>query len=266
VGWRWLYCGDVADDQWLPPPPTWVDPPRRSWRPLVFSTLLVAVVAAAVVIVAAAFLGGDDRDQSEISRAFQSYVDGIEFQSDGFAELAECPVGSPAEWAREVSDSIDLATDVADGDEYSEAYERAVDYPALVQCFVTSDVSDGLGPTSFGVSVSDLPSGSYRSFLTFEAYGEDVDVSVDIQTRQGVDGLDGDVFGYCYRGEEVSGCGADFVDRENGVALSVYVQGIDRTADEAVVALEEVLDDMVEALLEGARTNRTPVTIPGADL
>ena len=198
---------------------------------------------------------------------FQSItVDGIEFQSDGFAELAECPVGSPAEWAREVSDSIDLATDVADGDEYSEAYERAVDYPALVQCFVTSDVSDGLGPTSFGVSVSDLPSGSYRSFLTFEAYGEDVDVSVDIQTRQGVDGLDGDVFGYCYRGEEVSGCGADFVDRENGVALSVYVQGIDRTADEAVVALEEVLDDMVEALLEGARTNRTPVTIPGADL
>ena len=84
--------------------------------------------------------------------------------------------------------------------------------------------------------------------------------------QQASDGLDGDVFGYCYRGEEVSGCGADFVDRENGVALSVYVQGIDRTADEAVVALEEVLDDMVEALLEGARTNRTPVTIPRADL
>lgn len=228
--------------------------------------MLVAVIAALVVIVAAAFLGNDDRNQLEISRAFQSFIDGIEFQSDGYAELAECPVGSTAEWAREVRDSIDLADDVADGDEFIEAYERAADYPALIQCFVTSDVSDGFGPTSFGVSVSELPPGSYRSFLTFDAYGEGVDVSVDTQTRQGVAGLDGDVFGYCYRGEEVSGCGADFVDRDNGVALSVYVQGIDRTADEAVVALEEVLDDMVDALLEGARANRLPVTIPGADL
>lgn len=263
---RRLYCGDVADDQWLPPPPAWVDPPRRSWRPLAFGTLAAAVVAAVVVIVAAAFLEDDERDQSEISRAFQTYVDGIEFQSDGFAELTECPIGSPAEWARAVSDSVELDADVAAGDEYSEAYERASDYPALVQCFVTSDVNDGVGPTAFGVSVSELPSGSYRSFLTFDAYGEDVDVSVDVQTRRGVAGLEGDVFGYCYRGEEVSGCGADFVDRENGVALSVYLQGTDRTADETVIALEEVLEDMVDALLDGVRTNRTPVTVPGADL
>ncbi|TEX45863.1 MAG: hypothetical protein B7C54_12585 [Acidimicrobiales bacterium mtb01] len=266
MGPRRLYCGDVADDQWLPPPPAWVDPPRRSWRPLVVSTLLVAVVAAVVVIVAAAFLGDDDPDQSEISRAFQSYIDGIEFQSDGFAELTECPIGSPSEWAREASDSVDLSGEVADGEEYSEAYERAADYPALVQCFVTSDMNDGVGPTAFGVSVSELPSGSYRSFLTFDAYTEDVDVSVDVQTRQGIAGLDGDVFGYCYRGEEVSGCGADFVDRENGVALSVYLQGTERTADEAVVALDEVLEGMVDALLDGARSNRVAVTIPSADL
>lgn len=226
----------------------------------------MALVAAVVVGVASILSRDDSRDQSEISRALSMFVAHVEFQSDGYAELTACPIGSPADLARRVTDRIDLADDVVAGGEFVDAYARDGDYPAIVQCFVTSDENDGIGPTSFGVSVSELPSGSYRSFLEFEAYGEDVNVSVEIQTRQGAAGFDGDVFGYCYRGPDVSGCGADFVDRENGVAFSTYVQGTERTADEAVVALKALLGSMADALVAGSRSGTLPVTVPVADL
>lgn len=227
-------------------------------------SILAAAVGATLVVVIAALVTRDHRpEQGRIGHAVRDYLAAIDFGPDGYAELATCPLGSAVTLAREAD--IDLSDEVLRGDEFIDAYEHAPDYPALVQCFVTSDVHDGVGPTSFGVSMSEVPTGSYREFLERNAYDTDVAVSIDVENRRGAAGFDGDVFGYCYRGVDVSGCGADFVDRENGVAFSAYVQGEARTADEAITALDAILAGMIDNLLGSERSPGVPVTVSQAD-
>lgn len=266
------YPGRVTSDEWLPPPPpagppTWVDPPRRSRRPVVVAIVTTAIVAAVVAVIGSLVFGGDDEKvpSSDVAAAFERIDGSLSYGVDGYVELTDCPVGDPRRLAEAVADVVEIDDLVIDGEVYVDAYERSSDYPAITQCFVSSDPDDGEGPTSIGFSVSSVPRGSYRDFLAEGAYGAEIDVSIDVQRRRNGGGVVGDVFGYCYRGEDLSGCGADVVDRANGVVLSVYLQGTSRTADEVVRALDEVVAAMAENLIEFAESNPVPSTLSGAD-
>ncbi|MDA0371971.1 MAG: hypothetical protein O3B06_10865 [Actinobacteria bacterium] len=257
----------MTSDELPPPPPVWVDPPRRSRAPLVVS-LLIALVAAVVVVLVASVMFGDDesgRRSDDVAEAFRRLDDVLEYGDDGYVEMVACPVGDARELAREVSGAVDVDAAVVDGDVFVDAYERFDDYPAIVQCFVTSDPDDGFGPTAVGFSVSAVPSGSYRDFLSSDAYESDIEVTIDVQRRRDGRKFSGDLFGYCYRSDDLSGCGADVVDRGNGVVLSVYLQGSERTAPEVVGALEVVLGDMIEALTRFVDLNPVPETYPDVE-
>lgn len=199
-----------------------------------------------------------------MSEAFRRLDDALDYGEDGYVELVSCPVGDARELAREVSGVVDVATSVVSGDVFVDAYERFDDYPAIVQCFVTSDADDGFGPTAVGFSVSGVPDGSYRDFLANDAYESDIAVTIEVQRRREGGVFEGDLFGYCYRASDLSGCGADVVDRANEVVLSVYLQGSMRTAADAVNALGRVLDDMVESLVEFVESDPVPDTYPDA--
>ncbi len=252
----------VTSSDW--PPPIWVEPPRRSRRPLVAGVVIAIVTALVVVIVATLVLDGDDTDVvgREVSRAFAAFDESVDYGVDGYAELFDCPVGDARALAESVAGVVTLDSTVVRGQVFVDAYEKSTDYPAIVQCFVTSDPDDGDGPTSIGFSVSGVPSGPYLDFLIVEAYGPDIVVDVTVRRRRDAGPIRGDLFGYCYRAVDLSGCGADLVDRVNGVALSVYLQGSERTAAETVTALEQVLGEMIESLTEivgsDAYSNTTP--------
>lgn len=232
--------------------------------------LVVTLVVAMVTAVIGSLLIDDDTDLtgSDLADAFMVFERAVAYGDDGYAELATCPVGDPVELAATVADVADVAPSVLAGDAFVDAYEGISGYPAITQCFLTSDPEDGYGPTSVGFSVSAVPVGSYRDFLTGDAYDDDIDVTISVQRRWDVAGLSGDLFAYCYRASDLSGCGADLVDRFNGVVLSVYLQGPDRTGDEVVRALEVVVQRMATDLLVFVEENPVPATIPipSADL
>ncbi|MFZ9124561.1 MAG: hypothetical protein ACO22P_09190 [Ilumatobacteraceae bacterium] len=258
----------MTSDELPPPPPIWVDPPRRSRRPLVMSLVIAVVTAVVVVVLASTFIGGDgDVGRGDTaSQAFRRLDDALDYGVDGYVEMVDCPGGEARELARKVSRVVTIDVAVVDGDVFVDAYEKFDDYPAIVQCFVTSDPEDAFGPTAVGFSVSGVPSGSYRDFLSNDAYDPDVDVSVDVQRRREGQVVDGDLFGYCYRADDLSGCGADLVDRTNGVVLSVYLQGPERTAAEVVDALDDVIDDMVDSLVEFVDAEPVPDTYPETEV
>ena len=231
-------------------------------------SLVVALATAVVVVVVASLiLGGDDESGrgASVSEAFGRLDDSLDYGADGYVELADCPVGDARELARDVSGAVDVAPSVVTGDVFVDAYERFDDYPAIVQCFVTSDPDDGFGSTAIGFSVSGVPAGSYRDFLVNDAYEPDIEVTVDVQRRRDGQVFDGDLFGYCYRAADLSGCGADLVDRRHGVVLSVYLQGSERTASEVVEALDRVVGNMVRSLVEFVDRNPVPGTYADTD-
>lgn len=225
------------------------------------------LVAAAVVVIGTSFLGDDATiSGSEVADAFMIYERAVTYGDDGYAELAECPVGDPVELASRIADVIDLDASILAGEVFVDAYETGDGYPAITQCFLTADPEDGLGATSVGFSVSGVPVGSYRDFLTDEAYDFDIDVTIDVQRRWEEAGWSGDLFAYCYRAADLSGCGADLVDRYNGVVLSVYLQGPERAADEVVRSLDVVVERMATNLQSFAADNPAPATVPPAGL
>ena len=217
-----------------------------------------------ITAVIGSLLIGDDSDLSgsDLADAFMVFERAVAYDDGGYAELARCPVGDPAELAVIAADVVDVDPSVLTGQIFVDAYEGISGYPAITQCFLTSDPDDGYGPTSVGFSVSAVPVGSYRDFLTGDAYDDDVDVTISVQRRWDVGGLSGDLFAYCYRASDLSGCGADLVDRFNGVVLSMYLQGPDRTGDEVVRALEVVVERMATDLLVFVEENPVPATVP----
>lgn len=211
----------------------------------------MAFVGTAVIVIGT--LMSDSNDATpigpELGDAFVRFDRSVEYGVDGYAELEACPVGDPRGLAESLTSVVSIDQSVLDGVTLVEAYERDSDYPAITQCFVTSDPEDRAGPTTIGFSVSGVPAGPYLDFLQDSAYDVDIDVSVDVRRRRDGERVSGDLFGYCYRGVDLSGCGADVVDRANGVVLSVYLQGRSRTADEVVAALESIVNEMAENLL-----------------
>mgnify|MGYP006286279161 CR=1 FL=1 len=171
---------------------------------------------------------------------------------DGSAELDDCPLGDMSELASTAAVLVDLPNGVVDGELTVDAYGAEPDYPALIQCFTALPADDSLtidDPQSFGVSVSGLPSGSYRQFLLDAAFGDGTTVVVE-RSRQR---HDGDVFGYLYSGEVV-GCGADWVDREHEIAISVYLDGAERTSDECIKVLDATLERLMSGLIDYSKT------------
>lgn len=246
------------------PPPVEVASPRR-WRGSIVTGVAIAAVTAFVVVTMASLVsrdGGKTSAGSDVARAFESFDGSIDYDDEGYAALVDCPVGDPRALAQAVSDVVPVDSPVLAGEVFVDAYAGVDDYPAIVQCFVTSDAEDGIGPTSIGFSVSGVPSGPYLDFLTSVAYGPDIDVEIGVRRRRDGGRLEGDLFGYCYRAVDVSGCGADLVDRGNGVVVSVYLQGLDRTAEEVVTALDRIIADMVDALVAGLDVRDAPETIP----
>ena len=223
--------------------------------------ILVVAVATAVI---GSLLIADDRDLSgsELADAFMMFERAVAYGDDGYAELATCPVGDPVDLATVVAEVADVDPLILTGETFVDAYEGISGYPAITQCFLSSDPDDGYGPTSVGFSVSAVPVGSYRDFLTDDAYDDDIEVTISVQRRWDVAGLSGDLFAYCYRASDMSGCGADLVDRYNGVVLSVYLQGPDRTGDEVVRALEAVVERMAADLVAFVDENPVPETVP----
>ena len=222
-------------------------------------TLVVAVVTA---VIGSVLIGDDDVTGSDLADAFMVFERAIAYRDDGYAELAKCPVGDPVALAIDVADVADVTPSVLSGETFVDAYQGISGYPAITQCFLATDPDDGYGPSSVGFSVSAVPVGSYRDFLTDGAYDDDVEVTISVQRRWDVAGLSGDLFAYCYRATDLSGCGADLVDRYNGVVLSVYLQGPGRTGDEVVRALEVVVGRMADDLLTFVEENPVPATVP----
>lgn len=261
----------VSAPEWLPPPPPAPSEdettrrPRRSW---VFGAIVTLVVAGVIVLAGAVFLGDDEPalSGSDLADAFMVFERAIPYGNDGYADLAECPVGEPLQLTTSLVDVVDIDAVILNGDVFVDAYESGSGYPAITQCFLTSDPDDGFGATSVGFSVSGVPVGPYRDFLTDGAYDEDVIVSIEVQRAWDESGLSGDLFGYCYRASDISGCGADFVDRFNGVVLSVYLQGPERSGDEVVRALAVVVEEMARNLEAFVANNPVPATIPGVGL
>ena len=224
---------------------------------------MTLVVATATAVIGSLLIGDDtDVSGSDLADAFMVFERAVAYGDDGYAELARCPVGDPVDLAAIVAEVADVNSSVLAGRTFVDAYEGISGYPAITQCFLTSDPDDGYGPTSVGFSVSAVPVGSYRDFLTGDAYDDDIDVTISVQRRWDGSGLSGDLFAYCYRASDLSGCGADLVDRFNGVVLSVYLQGPDRTGDEVVRALEVVVERMATDLLVFVEENPVPATIP----
>lgn len=219
-----------------------------------------------MVVIGTLVASDDDVERSgtELAAAFERFDASVRYGADGYVELLQCPVGDARALASTIADVVDVDPSILEGDVFVDAYEQGTDYPAITQCFVTSDPEDGYGPTAVGFSVAAVPRGPYRDFLLDEAYDPDVEVTIDVQRRRDGD-VAGDVFGYCYRAADLSGCGADVVDRDGGVVLSVYLQGPLRTADEAARALDVVIDAMAEGLLVFVEENPVPSTVSNAD-
>ena len=225
--------------------------------------MVMGAVAVVTAVIGTVLIGdGDELSGSDLADAFMVFERAIEYGDDGYAELAACPVGDPVALSSIVADVADVDPAVLAGDVFVDAYISISGYPAITQCFLTSDPDDGFGPTSVGFSVSAVPVGSYRDFLTDNAYDDDIEVTIEVQRRWDEAGLSGDLFAYCYRASDLSGCGADLVDRYNGVVLSVYLQGPDRTGDEVVRALEAVVERMATDLLVFVKENPVPATVP----
>jgi hypothetical protein len=227
-------------------------------------TLLVAASTATI----GSFLIGDDDDSSgsDLADAFMVFERAIDYGDDGYAELSECPVGDPEVLVSVVADVVDVDPEIFSGEVFIDAYAGITGYPAITQCFISSEPDDGFGPTSVGFSVSAVPVGSYRDFLADDAYDVDIEVTIEKQQRWSEGGPSGDLFAYCYRADDLSGCGADLVDRFNGVVLSVYLQGPDRTGDEVVRALESVVRRMASNLPDFVEENPVPMTVAPGEL
>lgn len=217
-------------------------------------------MALVVVVVGSSFAGDDTPPGDEIAETFFRFEGSLTYDDEGYAALLECPLGDPRVLARTVADVVDVDAAVLGGEAFVDAYDRSREYPAITQCFVSSDPADGNGPTTVGFSVSEVPRGSYRDFLLASAYDDDVEVTVDVQRRWDGEGPSGDVFGYCYRAIDLNGCGADVVDRMNGVIFSVYLQGDSRRAEEAVEAVRSVIGDMIDNLGKFVEDNPVPST------
>ena len=222
------------------------------------------MVAIVTVLVGTRLSSDDVSSGDDIAEAWFRFEGALDYGDDDYTMLRDCPLGDVSALARSIAEVVDVDDRVVVGETFAEAFERSREYPAITQCFVSSDPDDGTGPTAVGVSVADVPRGAYRDFLLGTAYAPDVEVSIDVQRRHQGPGPRGDVYGYCYRAADLSGCAADLVDRMNGVVFSVYLQGTTRRADEAVDALDAVLDDLVGNLEDFVETNPVPVTVPDA--
>jgi len=231
-------------------------------RSLVVAVGVTALVAVVTVAVGTRLAGDEVSSGDDIAEAWFLFEGALEYGDDDYSVLRECPLGDISALARSMADVVDIDDRVVFGETFAESFERSREYPAITQCFVSSDPQDAMGPTAVGVSVADVPRGSYRDFLVGTAYDPDVEVSIGVQKRRDGPGPRGDVYGYCYRGVDLSGCAADVVDRMNGVVFSVYLQGTERRAAEAVDALDAVLVDMVRNLEDFVVENPVPMTVP----
>jgi hypothetical protein len=238
------------------------EPTRR--RSIVVGVAVTALVAVVTVVIGTRLSSDDVSSGDEIAEAWFRFEGSLDYGDDKYIVLRDCPLGDVTELARSMAEVVDVGVDVVAGEAFAEAFERSREYPSITQCFVSSDPEDGVGSTAVGVSVADVPRGAYQDFLSSTAYDPDVQVSIDVQRRHDGPGPRGDVYGYCYRAVDLSGCAADLVDRMNGVVFSVYLQGASRRAEEAVDVLDELLFDLIENLEDYVATNPVPVTVPDA--
>ncbi len=255
-----------SQGEFPPPPPTSL--PSRSQRPrrrsIVLGGAVTALVAVVTVAVGTRLAGDDVSSGDEIAEAWFRFEGALDYGDDGYTVLRDCPLGDVAALARSMAEFVEIDDRVVTGETFAEAFERSREYPSITQCFVSSDPADGVGSTTVGVSVADVPRGAYQDFLLGTAYDPDVDVSIDVLRRHDGPGPRGDVYGYCYRADDLSGCAADLVDRMNGVVFSVYLQGVTRRAEEAVDVLDELLVDLIANLEDYVTGNPVPITVPDA--
>ena len=249
-----------------PPPPASIPPrPHRSRRrSILLGGAVTALVAVVTVAVGTPLSGDDVSSGDEIAEAWFRFEGALDYGDDKYTALRDCPLGDVAALARSMAEVVEVDDRVVTGETFAEAFERSREYPSITQCFVSSDPADGAGPTAVGVSVADVPRGAYQDFLLGTAYDPDVEVSIDVQRRHDGPGPRGDVYGYCYRAADLSGCAADLVDRMNGVVFSVYLQGTTRRAEEAVDVLDELLFDLIANLEDYVAVNPVPITVPDA--
>ena len=222
------------------------------------------MVAIVTVLVGTRLSSDDVSSGDDIAEAWFRFEGALDYGDDKYTALRDCPLGDVTALARSMSEVVEVDERIVTGETFAEAFERSREYPSITQCFVSSDPTDGVGSTAVGVSVADVPRGAYQDFLLGTAYDPDVEVSIDVQRRHDGPGPRGDVYGYCYRAVDQSGCAADLVDRMNGVVFSVYLQGATRRAEEAVDVLDELLFDLIANLEDYVIGNPVPITVPDA--
>ena len=225
-------------------------PPSGSKKGLIIGA--VVLVAILVVVLVVVLGGGDDDGGNSIDAA--GAHDGLEAvirdgsYTDGSEDVNDCPIGEIGDLAAEVAKKLEIEDDVLEGDETSTLFEEG-DYPASAFCEVrTTDDVDG--PTGLYFEAILDPPRDYEGYVN-DLYGEGT--TLDFEKTQEYQG--GEVFLFCGEsmGEEgYTGCDADWVNRDEDIALNVFLYGEDADTDDAFAALKAALPAMASNLADKA--------------
>lgn len=211
---------------------------------MIVAALVLIAVAVGVVVLAGG--GGSGLDGEGAADGFAALADDAEYDDSGNAELRRCPFGDQVDLNERVSETLDLADDVVDGETYQYMSERFEDFPESLWCVSTAELTADAAE-NIVYTASELPRDDYDRFLEDSFTNGDLEVG-DAQDHDG-----GTIYPYCFELDEsagVSGCGADWVDEDADIAIGLNYSTDEGDPEAAVDALEELLPDLVNALAE----------------
>ena len=231
------------------PTPGRAHKPRMVAPAMIVAALVVIAVAVGVVVLAGGG-GGGGLDGEGAAEGFGALSDDAEYDDSGFFDLRRCPLGDLDDLNDRVADTLDLSDDVIDGDTYQYMSDRDDDFPESVWCVGDADRND-LGADNIAYTASELPDGDYERFL------DDSVPSGSVEVGDPVDFKGGTIYPYCYEpaDDDASGrpgCGADWVDESDDIAIGLSYTTDDGDPEPAVDALKDLLPDLVDALAEHA--------------
>lgn len=231
------------------PTPGRAHKPRMIAPAMIVAALVVIAIAVGVVVLAGGG-GGGGLDGEGAAEGFGALSDDAEYDDSGFFELRRCPLGDQKDLSDRVAGTLDLADDVVDGDTYQYMSDHSDDLPESLWCVAGTDLSGDAATDNIVYTASELPRDDYDRFLEDSFPDGNVEVG-DAQEYKG-----GTIYPYCFDPEDESvglpGCGADWVDESDDIAIGLNYTTDDGDPEAAVEALKGLLPDLVDALAEQA--------------
>lgn len=202
------------------------------------NAVIVAAVGVAMALMVTAVIaltrGGQDSDELDAESAasnFQEIMDETEFDDEGQAEFADCPLGDIMDLAHAVDDVVPLSTETLEGDTFSGGVLVSDDVPRIYCGILDGDHEDTDGIWAFSAHSIGA---SAQDFDGYDEWG--ADRNGRIVHEESTDD-DNNRF-----------CASFWVTDDADLVFSVELYGNGCTLDASSEALSAVLPDLVGSL------------------